>query len=163
MASAALPDGLSLRLATNRCEISGWGRGAFTLVELLVVIAIIGILAALLLPALTRSKSAAQGVVCLNNLSQLTKAFYLYTADDHDYLPANEPTWYWVWVGGTMALSTQSGEYWNWQDTTNYGLLDNSFKPGGYLEDVSGDGLWETQPGKWSTVADYVRSTKVFK
>jgi prepilin-type N-terminal cleavage/methylation domain-containing protein/prepilin-type processing-associated H-X9-DG protein len=61
----------------------------FTLVELLVVIAIIGILAALLLPALSKSKSRAQGTLCLNNMKQLQLGAIIYGNDNHDYLPAN--------------------------------------------------------------------------
>ncbi len=62
-------------------------RTAFTLVEMLVVIAIVGILAALLLPALSRAKAEARRATCLNNLSQLTKGMHMYCDDSHDASP----------------------------------------------------------------------------
>ncbi|MEJ0089441.1 MAG: type II secretion system protein [Limisphaerales bacterium] len=60
---------------------------AFTLVELLVVIAIIGILAALLLPVLGRTKESARATACLNNLHQVGVALQIYVQENNNKLP----------------------------------------------------------------------------
>ena len=66
---------------------SSLGSG-FTLIELLVVIAIISILAALLLPALSKARERGRAAVCLTNLKQLGVAFYLYADDNNGRLPS---------------------------------------------------------------------------
>jgi len=64
-------------------------RTAFTLIELLVVIGILAILAAILLPALTRVRDRAHSICCVSNLKQLQAAWLMYVQDNNDNLPPN--------------------------------------------------------------------------
>jgi prepilin-type N-terminal cleavage/methylation domain-containing protein/prepilin-type processing-associated H-X9-DG protein len=94
----------SAHTSSNGMEtLNAWlrpGKGrAFTLVELLVVIAIISVLAALLLPALNKTRQKAEGIYCVSNTRQLTVAWVLYADDHAGRLPYN--------LGGTVNGQTR--------------------------------------------------------
>jgi prepilin-type N-terminal cleavage/methylation domain-containing protein len=82
----------------NENNVRGRGR-AFTLIELLVVIAIIAILAALLLPALARSKSQALKIQCASNLKQWGTAENAYAGDNNNRFPDNSRGTDLSWMG----------------------------------------------------------------
>jgi prepilin-type N-terminal cleavage/methylation domain-containing protein len=76
-------------------QLASLEAAAFTLIELLVVIAIIAILAAMLLPVLSRAKESGKRISCLNNLCQLSLSAQMYVNDSQGYYPPRSETDRW--------------------------------------------------------------------
>ena len=117
----------------------------FTLIELLVVIAIIAVLAALLLPALSRAKAKGQGIHCLNNLKQLQLGWLMYAGDNQEAIPGDN----WQdeaahvknagnWLTGWMAPLDESATT---DNTNTLFLLDVSYSQIGPY--VKADGVYK--------------------
>jgi prepilin-type N-terminal cleavage/methylation domain-containing protein/prepilin-type processing-associated H-X9-DG protein len=110
--------------------------GGFTLIELLVVIAIIAILAGMLLPALGKAKTKAQGIYCMNNLKTMQTSWLMYAHDNNDFIPGN--LWSekgpFNWVSGWLDFSDNNA------DNTNLLLiLDPKYAQlGGYSSKTAG-------------------------
>src|SRR5437867_1614110 len=138
---ADFSDGSSFGFRSRSMESLRLAHRGFTLIELLVVIAIIAILAALLLPALSRAKEKANRTACINNMRNLALAMAMYTQDSNDAMPWCQwynnygPSWIYMPVGlpgPFMAGSGRAPDPFKLNPTT--GVLEDRTNDFPYIE-----------------------------